>query len=404
MLGVTLCFDSRYKSVMNLSQQEIDHIIYALNLKFKASGINEDEISSSINDILNTSNVVDLENHISVHYVERDRDFSNFEPVDLSTKENAQPLLDALLRGDFEMAKHLTPKDKRLCGFELVTDDKEITKYQEYAAYFEDYIIPKGVYPILANKFQIVENYNKNDGPQYSNELKDFQGLSILLYGSCVKGNPPIDKPYETRIYENPYAHVIGKLALDKLNSNIQMIAPFKAMEINFISSIENKELTTYGVFDSDLDDKVLLNPMKLGPGIDSLIHDGVFCIKRDRVSVTQGSASIFCNGEKVVQFNDEMWLRTSKDTLTNGFREISNDLKPGNYGELINGWGSIRNDKDLVISAIRMFPKEISKALDNKKLMLDEKIKAAEERASKSYSSLNSKLKGAELSDKDSR
>lgn len=381
MLGVTLYEGERYGFLKDISVEQKEAVSYALFQKLKSDGIMErNEIEDKIKNFIENERVVDLEKELTVHYVNRNRDFSLFQPVDFSTIESAQPLLDALSRGDFEMAKHLTPENKRLCGFEFVSEDKKVTKYQEYAAYYDEYVIPAGVYPLFAESFRVIENYKGFDGPQYANELKDFQGLSIFTYGKHIGGNP-VQDVYDSKVFESPYAHTVAEIALDKLDGSIQMIAPFLAVEQKFISCIDNQEKTTYGIIDSDIEDRVLIDPMKLKGGIDSMLRDGVFNVERLRGSVTQGEAAVYCNGQKIVQYGDEMWLRCNNGKLTNGHREIFNDLAPGNYGEIIGGWGSIRSDKHFVKAVIRQFPKEVEKALHmgERKLSLTEQLKDAE-------------------------
>lgn len=58
------------------------------------------------------------------------------------------------------------------------------------------------------------------------------------------------------------------------------------------------------------------------------------FEVRRNRPSVTQGSASVYINGEKVITFGDEIEI-----------------IKPGEryYGELIGDWGSRKSDASFI-------------------------------------------------------
>lgn len=58
------------------------------------------------------------------------------------------------------------------------------------------------------------------------------------------------------------------------------------------------------------------------------------FEVRRNRPSVTQGSASVYINGEKVITFGDEIEI-----------------IKPGEryYGELIGDWGSRKPDANFI-------------------------------------------------------
>ena len=68
--------------------------------------------------------------------------------------------------------------------------------------------------------------------------------------------------------------------------------------------------------------------------------------VKRARYSVTQGEAKIYINGEKIIGFNDEIYLKQKDGTFTNGFDTVK-DVK--HYGEIIEGWGSIKPDSDFI-------------------------------------------------------
>ena len=58
------------------------------------------------------------------------------------------------------------------------------------------------------------------------------------------------------------------------------------------------------------------------------------FTVKRERSSVTQGSATVYLNGEKVLTFGDKIEL-----------------IKDGQsyYGENIGGWASVIPDNDFI-------------------------------------------------------
>lgn len=72
--------------------------------------------------------------------------------------------------------------------------------------------------------------------------------------------------------------------------------------------------------------------------------------VKRNRPSVTQGSATVLINGKEIITFNDEMYLKNSDGTFTNGFKTVQNAR---HYGEVITGWGSIKPDSDFIIGLI---------------------------------------------------
>ncbi len=139
-------------------------------------------------------------------------------------------------------------------------------------------------------------------------------------------------------------------------------------LKIDYKESIEKQPLfnVTEGflIQDTPLDVLTYLDESIFSNCINSLVENGIFHVERLRSSVTQGEAAVYGTNNKIVQYGDEMWLRTKNGTLVNGLREVPDNLKPGNYGEILNGWGSIKTDEDLIKSAIRQYPKEVNKAL----------------------------------------
>ncbi len=72
--------------------------------------------------------------------------------------------------------------------------------------------------------------------------------------------------------------------------------------------------------------------------------------VKRNRPSVTQGTADVYINGELIISFDDQMYLKNNDGTFTNGFNTIKNAK---HYGEVISGWGSIKPDSDFIFGLI---------------------------------------------------
>lgn len=58
------------------------------------------------------------------------------------------------------------------------------------------------------------------------------------------------------------------------------------------------------------------------------------FTVTRERSSVTQGSATVYLNGEKVLTFGDKIELIKDGQTY---------------YGENIGGWASVKPDSDFI-------------------------------------------------------
>jgi hypothetical protein len=72
--------------------------------------------------------------------------------------------------------------------------------------------------------------------------------------------------------------------------------------------------------------------------------------VKRERQSVTQGTATIYINDNKVLSFGDDMYLENNDGTFTNGFNTVENAR---HYGPVIGGWGSIKPDSDFIMGLI---------------------------------------------------
>lgn len=83
--------------------------------------------------------------------------------------------------------------------------------------------------------------------------------------------------------------------------------------------------------------------------------------VRRNRISVTQGFAEVWMNGERVVSFGDEIEIIPEGEKF---------------YGPLIGGWASRKTDSGFIIGAMRYaFPegnlmgtREVGKFLDKLK------------------------------------
>jgi len=72
--------------------------------------------------------------------------------------------------------------------------------------------------------------------------------------------------------------------------------------------------------------------------------------VKRNRTSVTQGSATVYINGKEAITFGDDIYLKNSDGTFTNGFKTVENAR---HYGEVIGGWGSIKPDSNFILGLL---------------------------------------------------
>lgn len=69
-----------------------------------------------------------------------------------------------------------------------------------------------------------------------------------------------------------------------------------------------------------------------------------VFTVRRNRGSVTQGTATVLLNGQEVITFGDNI-------TLTEG-----GQTRGAEYDEVINGWQSDKRDEDFIKGVINPF------------------------------------------------
>ncbi len=99
----------------------------------------------------------------------------------------------------------------------------------------------------------------------------------------------------------------------------------------------------------------------------------GLLEVRRHRISVTQGSASVLCCGKELVRYGDEQWLQLKNGKISNGFREKEGKL----YGEIIGGYGSDTPDESFRRSALVQFANKIEKLL-LPELTLNQKIEQA--------------------------
>lgn len=83
--------------------------------------------------------------------------------------------------------------------------------------------------------------------------------------------------------------------------------------------------------------------------------------VKRIRMSVTQGEAAVYVNGEKVIQFGDDIQL-----------------IKPGQiyYGEKIGNWASVKPDAAFIKGLLWCPWEEMYHYSDKVKDILEKSIK----------------------------
>ena len=220
---------------------------------------------------------------LPIHYVPDDRDLSSIEPIQCPAghvldRTILQPLLDALERGDIELASALAPEGKRLCGYNAIS---ESFAYHGNGAYAEDHWtiqIEKGVYPIFAQEFSISEVKNA-----YTNQVKDFPGILHWYDGTTTESTLYPESVGEHRtLFDQEYGHQFAKGILTMSNSDLAptsmhrafLIHPFQAREIPFM--YRGSSGKTYGIFDTTLPDFLpeRINPIHLRSSKIGLIPD----------------------------------------------------------------------------------------------------------------------------------
>lgn len=72
--------------------------------------------------------------------------------------------------------------------------------------------------------------------------------------------------------------------------------------------------------------------------------------VKRNRPSVTQGSATVYINGKEALTFGDDMYLKMKDGTFSSGGRTVEHAQ---HYGEVIGGYGSIKPDSDFIMGLL---------------------------------------------------
>lgn len=183
--------------------------------------------------------------------------------IDFS-REKFQPLLDALDKGDFDLARALTPEGYRLCGYKEFAETTEVSEYGKgWAGQFATVQVPPGRYPVFAREFDRHEAKGC-----YMNSVKDYPGILTWVEGTCTGSSDIYEHhPCPRVILESPYAHGVA-LGILSGNSSIRLIAPFEAKEVPFVSVLRGEKLVTYDIVDTSLPEFLKENPVHLRNGM----------------------------------------------------------------------------------------------------------------------------------------
>lgn len=141
------------------------------------------------------------------YWVSKYRDLSDVKPLSVDSdyfaydRQAMQPLLDALEKGDFELAEALTPAKYRLCGYQEYKEAKIEGEYGiGWAGQFAEIVVPAGIYPVFARV-------------EYPEGMQDL--LVDCIYADAMKHRQPMDidvaESLATRIMHNAdFAKAIG--------------------------------------------------------------------------------------------------------------------------------------------------------------------------------------------------
>lgn len=184
-------------------------------------------------------------------------DLSQVKPISIDgysdlTRELLKPLLEALERGDIELATALAPSNLRLCGYHVISKALSLYGGGTHTADLWVLSIPPGVYPIFAKLSSCEEaNIQNSRKRHYDSILCWYDGRVMYEVGS-------------TRVELSiPYGDI---LARDARFSNAQeqhgeflnrtfLVYPFEVRELSITYADET--IITYGIIDSILQEYI---------------------------------------------------------------------------------------------------------------------------------------------------
>lgn len=216
-------------------------------------------------DSMKLRDVLPLVSSYETYWVSKIRDLIDVKPLSLDSdyfaydRKAMQPLLDALEKGDFELAEALTPTKYRLCGYQEYKEAKIEGEYGiGWAGQFAEIVVPAGIYPVFAREFHYHEANHC-----YTNQLRDYSGFFTWAEGQCIASSYEQNKfPYPRTLTKSPYCHDVAHSILEG-KGNIHLIYPFKAVEVLF-TGFDGKDYVTHKIIDSRLPELVQENPMNL--------------------------------------------------------------------------------------------------------------------------------------------
>ena len=255
MKAVTLYTQNRNTPVSVLPEPHKRHLLQCLK--------DTQDLDESLD--LNKVTPSELESVLSVNYVDRNRDLSKVEPIGsgeryvLHDRAVMQPLLDALEKGDFELAEALTPIKERLCGY---TELKETTRMEEYglgwAGQYAITMVPPGIYPIFVSKFA----YHERD-KHYTNEVH-YMGISKWFEGTCIESDilkPGSQEPHI--VFRSPYAYDVAR-NISAGTGPSRLIYPFETASATHVSVVDGKTFVHFTIVDSSVPYNAPENPLHL--------------------------------------------------------------------------------------------------------------------------------------------
>lgn len=255
---ITLYKEELHAQIKNLSPLHHECLLASLPDLPQRCGVTPE----ALEDLFLSDLPIDYE---QINWVSKDRDLSKVEPLSVDSdyfaydRQTMQPLLDALEKGDFELAEALTPTKYRLCGYQEYKEAKIEGEYGiGWAGQFAEIVVPAGIYPVFALEFQYHEAKHC-----YTNQLRNYPGFFTWAEGQCVASSSEQKKfPYPRTLTQSPYCHDVAHSILEG-KGDIHLIYPFKAIEVPF-TGFDGKDYVTHKIIDSRLPELVQENPMKL--------------------------------------------------------------------------------------------------------------------------------------------
>lgn len=263
MTEITLYQQDRFLIAQMLPLWQREHLRRCLNDCLK-SQVASSQLEKAVDDAMN-SKPCDLEDLLTIHYVDGNRNLSKVSPIPthdyliLYSRQDFAPLLKALKEGDFELANVLSPPKFRLIGYQELKETKEVEEQgQGWGRQHSLTLVPPGIYPVFTRSFA----FHRERG-LYQNHLRDSDGITTWLEGKCVRSSDTSAEshPFDKVCLGNPYAHTVAE-DIWKEEGSISLIQPFEAVKVTNITDEKMQE--RFQIMDISLPALLSVNPVLL--------------------------------------------------------------------------------------------------------------------------------------------